>query len=334
MTRSDIVKKAIHFGSPERIPYIHWIYDDALRKYRKETRDIFIKFPPFILEVFYTPPRGWQPDKQGENEWHTVWREIEGVPGQNTAESPIDDLALIKEFDFPDAFSGGRFQEAEQELIHRSDLYVIGKVGRTLFERVKSLHGVEDTLIDLYLHQDEIEMLAEKITEFNIGIIEQWAGLGVDAVFFSDDYGFQRQLAMNPEKFRTIFKPQYKTMIDIAHKYGMDTILHSCGNVTEIIPDFIEIGLDVLQGIQPRAMDIVETGNKFSGQICFMGGMDAQHILPFGSPDDVRKQVEIAVKTLGTDKGGYILSPSTHITAEVPVENIRAMYEALQGNRQ
>jgi len=114
----------------------------------------------------------------------------------------------------------------------------------------------------------------------------------------------------------------------------MDTILHSCGNVTEIIPDFIEIGLDVLQGIQPRAMDIVETGNKFSGQICFMGGMDAQHILPFGSPDDVRKQVEIAVKTLGTDKGGYILSPSTHITAEVPVENIRAMYEALQGNRQ
>jgi len=331
--KREIVKKAIHFKSSGEIPYLHWIDDETIKKYDEEMKKIFSRFPPFIEVLFYNTSRVWQPNKEGKDEWNCIWEGREGVPGMNVIESPLKDWELMDEFNFPDPFADGRFEESRKNvsLLKKKQLYIVGYVDFTLFERIQFLHGVENTFIDLYLHQDKSEMLADKITDFNIGIIRQWIDLGCDAVMFSDDYGFQRQLAMNPEKYRAIFKPRYKKMIDFAHKYGLDTIQHTCGNVMEIISDFIEIGLDVLQGVQPGAMDIIKIGEEFSGKICFMGGMDAQYTLPFGSQDDVKKQLEITVRALATNKGGYILSPSTHITAEVPIENIWAMYEALQG---
>lgn len=129
--------------------------------------------------------------------------------------------------------------------------------------------------------------------------------------------------------FRKFFKPALRDLINLAKTFDLKTMLHTCGGVRELIPDLIEIGLDILNPIQTRAkgMDPKELKKEFGKDICFHGSVDVQKILPFGTPDDVKKTVNSLIKTLGKG-GGFILAPSHNLQLDIPINNIIAMYEA------
>ncbi|RJQ59220.1 MAG: hypothetical protein C4530_09485 [Desulfobacteraceae bacterium] len=194
------------------------------------------------------------------------------------------------------------------------------------------LRGVEQTMLDLALNGNLIEAINEKLVafflEYNRRIFEN-AGGKIDIFFMGDDFGTQNGLIMSLQMWRKFYKPGFKKFIDLAHRFGIKVMHHTCGAVIGLIPDFIECGLDILQSLQPAAagMDMQKIKKEYGGSICFQGGIDIQHTMPHGSPADVEKEVLDRIRTLSPG-GGFILCTAHNMQADVPVENAMALFEA------
>ncbi len=133
---------------------------------------------------------------------------------------------------------------------------------------------------------------------------------------------------MNPDDWRKFYKPSYKRMFDRVHLGGGHVWMHLCGNVRAILPDLIDIGLNVLNPVQPQAMDTSELAKEFGGQVCFNGGIDVQGTLIQGSTEDVRREVHTLVDLFGKFNGGYIGGTSHSVMPETPLDNVVALFEA------
>jgi uroporphyrinogen decarboxylase len=142
----------------------------------------------------------------------------------------------------------------------------------------------------------------------------------------TDDYGDQRGIGIGPERWRTFIKPRLARLYERIHGAGKKTFHHTCGNVFDIIPDLIEIGLDVLQSVQPETMPVYEIKRLYGKDICLWGGLGTQRLLPFGTPQEIRKEARRLKRELGRN-GGYIFSSAKPILPEVPVENAVALIE-------
>jgi uroporphyrinogen decarboxylase len=155
------------------------------------------------------------------------------------------------------------------------------------------------------------------------------AGGSIDFLFYKDDFGGQNNLLISPDMFKDFFQDNIKDLCDLAAGYGGKMILHSCGSIMKLIPDFIEAGAAVLDPIQVTAkgMDIRELKGRFGDKLVFHGGIDVQQLLPFGSLDQIRDQVKETIEVLGKG-GGYFFSPSHRFQPDTPLENIVAMYDA------
>jgi uroporphyrinogen decarboxylase len=152
-----------------------------------------------------------------------------------------------------------------------------------------------------------------------------------EAIALSDDYGTQRALLMSPSQWRKFVKPMLTEIYALAKQNGRVVFQHSCGNVQEIIPDMIDIGMDILHPVQPEAMDPVELKKEFGQQITFCGGVGTQDLLPRGTEQQVRDEVERLKNELGST-GGFILEPGITIQADIPLSNLVAMIEQARGS--
>jgi len=189
--------------------------------------------------------------------------------------------------------------------------YVITGIFMLLFERMHALHGFENTLADLYLEREKIEMLADRIVEFNLGIIEnihrRFPG-AIHGFNFSDDWGTEQATFISPQLWDEFFKPRYKRMFDAIHAAGWHVWMHSCGKVNAILESLIEIGLDVINLQQPTVLGIEEIGRRFRGHICFESLCDIQHTLPFKGAEKIREEARLLLRCWATPDGGFILS--------------------------
>ena len=153
----------------------------------------------------------------------------------------------------------------------------------------------------------------------------------MDVWFFGNDFGHQGGLLLSKEMWRDFFFDNIKRLTALAHSYGLKVMMHSCGAVSEIIPDLIGAGVDILDPIQITAtgMEPQTLAEKFGGKIVFHGGVDTQNVLPFGTPEEVAAHAHEVAETLGAT-GGYIFAPSQILGPDIPMENIVAMYEAIK----
>jgi uroporphyrinogen decarboxylase len=149
----------------------------------------------------------------------------------------------------------------------------------------------------------------------------------IDIFFMGDDMGAQTGLMLSPRLYRRFFKENLRRFIDLAHRHGLKTMYHTCGNVTALIPDFIDCGLDILQSLQPAAMDLALLKREYGAHLAFQGGLDIQQTLPHGTPSDVRAEVRARAQTLGPG-GGYIFGTAHNLLPDVPTENAVALFEA------
>lgn len=156
--------------------------------------------------------------------------------------------------------------------------------------------------------------------------------MGVDIVLTGDDFGTQRGMLIYPQIWRRIFKPRYARVFRELKELNpaIKIAYHSCGSIVPIIPDLIEIGLDILNPLQPRAagMDGKILKKKYGDRLSFFGAIDEQKVLPFKSPEEVKEEVRVKISDLAPG-GGYILAPAHNIQPDTPLENIFAMYEAV-----
>lgn len=193
------------------------------------------------------------------------------------------------------------------------------------------LRGFEDWFCDIMLNPKRLEALFDAILEVTLRIARnelKEVGKEVDIVICADDLGAQTGLQMNYDKYVQLIKPRHEKFFRQVHEMSpAKLLLHTCGSVARIIDDLIEIGVDILNPVQPSAagMNPFELKKKYRGRLAFWGGPDAQKTLPFGSVEDIKKMVEALVEGMG-EEGGYILSSCHNIQPDVPLENILTMF--------
>lgn len=155
----------------------------------------------------------------------------------------------------------------------------------------------------------------------------------VDGVLLGSDWGSQQDLLMSPTTWEQMIRPGEQKEYDLIHSYGKDVWVHSCGNIERLIPSLIEMKLDVLNPIQPEAMDIAKLKRDFGEQLTFWGGVSTQQTLPFGTPDEVKAEARRVRSLMSTD-GGYIFAPAQSVQDDVPFENLLALLEVAREGRE
>ncbi len=273
-------------------------------------------------------------DNTIEGAWGIRFKEFEYPYGKyiEMCEPPLsktDDHEFIKSYPLPDLNLYD--YPSLSEILPKYDGFFIFLMMNGIHDISRFIRGTEEFYMDLMVSPQTAEALLDKLLEFNLSYLhrcmEKTRGR-IDAVFCGDDYGSQRGMLISPKMWRTFIKPRLKEVISSAHHYGLKYCHHSCGGIYPIIPDLIEIGVDILNPIQPSAtgMEPERLGNEFGKDIVFFGGIDEQNTLPHGSKEDVKAEVRQRIASLGK-YNGYIISPSHDFQPDTPIENVLAIYE-------
>ncbi|MDR3552581.1 MAG: uroporphyrinogen decarboxylase family protein [Clostridia bacterium] len=217
-----------------------------------------------------------------------------------------------------------------RELIRADrDNFKLFDFGFTVFERAWSLRGMENILVDMIEEPDFVDRLLDEIVAYNMKMVEIAMAYGIDGVMFGDDWGQQSGLIMGPGLWRRFIKPRMAKMYACVKNKGAFVFQHSCGDIREIFPDLIEIGLDVYQTFQPEIYDLRSIKQQYGGKLSFWGGISTQKLLPFASPEEVKRVTEETLEILGKN-GGYIAGPTHDLPGDVPPENVIAMTEVFK----
>ncbi len=219
-----------------------------------------------------------------------------------------------------------------KEECHRYRDYAVMFGGWTpILSRVFELFGMERALMHFHDRPDLIHATIEKVTDYYYEFFDtalEAAEGGIQIVGFGDDFATQRDLLLSLSMWRDYCKEPLARLFSLGKKHGAYVYFHSCGAVRKVLHDLVEIGLEILFPVQPKAwgMDHRELKAEYGERLSFWGGIDVQQVLPFGTPEDVRQAVRERIKILGAG-GGYILSSSHNLLKAFPLENILAMYD-------
>lgn len=230
----------------------------------------------------------------------------------------LDETKLRKQYDFL--------------MQNRGDRFTFAGIGFSMFERAWSLCGMENLLMGMLTNPEEVEQLLDDICAYNMRIIDIAMEYDFDGFYFGDDWGQQKGLIMGANHWRHFIKPRMAKMYARVKKHGKYVLQHSCGDIHEIFPDLIEIGLDCYQTFQPEIYDVEAVKREFGDKLTFWGGISTQRLLPFATPEEVKAETRRMIQIMGKD-GGYIAAPTHAVPGDVPPENIAAMLEVFQNQK-
>ena len=259
------------------------------------------------------------------DEWGCPWEVGEdGVAGE-VKHAPLADWKLLDSFKPPwEVLETANWDDVDR-ICAETDKFVLTPWHMDPFERMQFLRGTEALLMDMAWGTAEVFRLRDLVHEFFLREMALWCGTDVDAIRFFDDWGAQRTMLMSPSMWRELFKPLYAEYCEMIHAAGKFAFVHSDGEISAIIPDLIEIGVDALNS-QLFCMDIEELGRQHRGQITFWGEIDRQGVMPFGEPGDVRDAVRRVRRSLQDERGGVVAQ--LEWGKADPAENVEAAFEA------
>ena len=287
-----------------------------------------------IKNIWFRPAKTWRPKKykpwyvdidvfreiserdkytKREDEWGTIWGfgTIVGVVGE-PLEFPIKDIDGIRKYKLPDPEADGTLDGFIKDIDNFKDKYINAILQFTLFERLHFLLGFNETLINIMQNPKEIEYLLDKIVDYDVRLIRHLSKSlkgKVHGIVGSDDWGTQTSLFISPELWRKIFKPRYEILSDEIYKCGYDFWLHSDGKIEEIIPDLIELGVDVFQCPQPSSvLGIKEFGKRFAGKACHGLYIDIQSTAVYGTEEEIIKEAEDLVNYWSNEYGSGVIA--------------------------
>lgn len=243
--------------------------------------------------------------------------------------APLGESTDLDRFDWPDP-NASQLLDGAAKLIKDDNGYhfIAPNFGFCLFERAWSLRGFENFCFDLVDDPAYVAEMLDRITDIQVALARRFIALGVDAGYLGDDYGAQQGMLFSPRTWREVFMPRLARIFGVFQDAGLPVILHSDGDIKEIIPDLVEIGLDMLNPVQPEVLDREWLQTNFGDQLAFYGGVSTQTVLPLGIQEDVRTAVDMCVRTLAPNGTGLLLAPSHRMAADIPMENVDAFLEA------
>ena len=358
------VLTALQHQEPDRVPYdICGFNREALRRFKQKTgsddpdkyfgveKDIvwfhlkgtkldleerFMKFhdlpgKKFVRSVPATPKK----DMFTLNEWGTalvigsdVSYDHYTPPSFMVKATSVEEIGT---YPLPDFTSDYRYNHLEEDVsrVKEKGLASVASMACTIFERAWQIRGFNELMTDFLINEEMAACLLDGITELSLFRARRFAEAGVDIIHIGDDMGMEDRMIISPDTWRKWFKPRMNKIIKGAREIKPDVLFfyHSDGYVEPIIPDFIEIGIDVLNPVQPESMDPAKLKKLYGDKLAFWGTIGIQHTLPFGTPEEVAAEVKERIETVGKG-GGLYLSPTHVIAPEVPHENIFALVEA------
>jgi len=339
--------KAVEHEVPDRVPLVLRIRPEPLEKLKEalgvEDYDHLIKVLGVdIVGTGVGLKGGFEPE--GEVEWkeggyvvkrigdkeirrsifgfETIWVP-EKTHTYTYCKYPLQHMSL-EEYPWPEV----REEDYNRVVEFRKkydDYFVYGGVLQC-FETAWKLTGFNEFLKLMIVEPSKVEYILSKLYK----IAEEQAKIlldaGVDAIVNGDDVGMQKGMIISPAMWRKYLKPIYIKLANLAHKRGAYFVFHSDGWIEPIIPDLVEIGVDILNPVQPECMDVYKLKELYGDKLCFDGTISIQRTMPFGTVEDVVREVKERIEKLGPT--GLILGPGHALQPEVPVENIIALYRA------
>jgi uroporphyrinogen decarboxylase len=281
---------------------------------------------------------GYQDVEHYQDEWGVVWKTIEyDTPygkGKYTEPSghPLAEEGSFETYFPPDPNRAELYTEAQHVLEQFKDEYwIVGVTPTTIFETAWALRGYEQLLMDMAMNPEQANQVLDIPYSYHKTVTQRLVSLGVDMIWLGDDVGGQNSMLMSPRMWRQFFKPRMAELIASLRAINphIKIAYHTDGVVYPIIPDLIEIGLDVLNPIQPMAMDPVRLKSQYGRSLCFWGSLDIQQTLPFGTPEHVRDEVLTRLKTIGRC-GGLLIGPTHNVQLDTPIENFWAMIDTIR----
>lgn len=267
------------------------------------------------------------------NEWGGVWKG-DYIVNQHPMENIIAS-AEVETYPFPDIDSDYRWKElpAEIERMKITGYPAIQRYECGTFEQLWELRGMENILMDFLTEPEYLRPLLEKVSDLKAIIAANYARAGVDIVWTGDDLGSESAMLMDPEIWRKFLKPCSEKIVKAAKAENPDVLVafHSDGHMEPVIPDLIEIGVDILHPLQPECMDVAAIFKKYGKDLSFWGTIGCQRTLAYGSREDVHAEVQSRLDHI-TGPGGLLLAPSHFIYPPTPWGNILALIEAVEKN--
>ncbi len=306
MNRRKLVKDVIAHKATERVPYCIDFTREARILFEQElgTQSVDEYLANDIIQI-HPPWWGWDnlgPEWKGMN----APASIPGVKGNGSYSGFRDQLKMLRD---------------------HSDKYILVMIYGSHFEKANGARKIENFLADMAGEPQFAQKLLDRIIEKNMVMLDNFLGSPeIDGVLLGSDWGSQLDLLMSPNTWEAMIRPGEQREYDLVHSYGKDVWVHSCGNIVKAIPSLVEMGLDVLNPVQPECMDLETLKREYGGTLSFWGGISTQKDLPYGTPDEVKEEAR-RVRDLMSVDGGYILAPAQQLQADVPIENIMALID-------
>ena len=238
----------------------------------------------------------------------------------------------VANYNVPDITRRGLFDEMKKDLDELSGEFLVMPSGYFgIYERGYGLMSFQQFMTNMALKPGVVHDLLDKITDYRVEYAKKVVEMGFKVAHHGDDLGTQTGTLFSKEMFREFVLPRLKRAWQPYNDAGIPIVLHSCGNLTELIPDMLEIGLRVLEPVQP-CMDLAYLKREFGKDLVFWGGIETQNLLPFGTPEQVKRMARETIRTLGRG-GGHIIAPSQEIMNDVPIENVKALVETIVEER-
>lgn len=332
MTNKDWMQRVLEHDARAPVPYNLPLSPPARQKLEEHygTGDVeeYLDLPVRMIGMQSVKPLYASPNVYGDrvrDEFGVVWTTNEIDRG-----APVGPCLVepdLSRYTFPDPAEPCRFEHLDPWCRQNAEHYTILWVG-DLWERATFMCGMERLLLYVATEPGFVDKLLRRIADYILQTMDILFGrFPFDGIALSDDYGTQRSMLISPEAWRRFVKPRLAQIFRRAKEAGRTVFLHSCGNVRAVVPDLVELGLDILHPIQPEALDILQLKRQFGGRLTFCGGLGTQKLLNNGSPQEIRDEVRRLKRQMGRG-GGYILEPGITLQADVPLENIVAMIDA------
>jgi uroporphyrinogen decarboxylase len=296
MSSYEVVRRAVEFQTPDRLP---------------------LRFNSLGLSDVHDV--NWNQIGTGDHsrlstvdEWGCTWERTAGTANMGQVKGhPLENWKSLDHFRWPDPDDPAFYTGMERGFQGSAGKYIQTGIFMLLFERMHALHGFENTLTDLLLERERMEMLADRIVEYDLRIIANIAARfpgQIHGLNFSDDWGTQQALIVRPRLWVDFFKPRYTRLFAAIHAAGWHVWMHSCGKVNAILESLLEAGVDVVNLQQPRALGIQAIGAQFRGRLCFESLCDIQHTLPCKSREEIEAEARLLLQEWGAPTGGFVLS--------------------------
>lgn len=339
MTSRERVIKTYNFQIPDRIPLDFCadepVYDALIEKVGVENQLELMKY--LHIDFRWARPKWVGPEMKTLDGGRTdyFWIPRKGIDFGYATEHPLAHTETIKDVEDynwpkPEYYDYDVYVE-EAKKTREEGYAVYGGHWGWFFGAATDLVGMEKFMMMMVDHPRVAFKVMEKITDFFYEcskiMFEKTKGY-VDIFFTGDDYGQQQGPLLSLSMWRKLIKPHVKRLYSLAKEYNLYITQHSCGSITYVLDDLMELGLDAIEPVQVRAydMDFEILAQRYGGRVVLQGSIDTQKTLPFGTEEDVRKEVLSRIK-LFKDRGGFVLGPSQHLLSEIPLENILAMYD-------